>query len=104
MNNLSRGKKLGIQILIICLVCLIFGVSSSLLSGCTKGCRKSLKHTKSKYIGLKRKITWYDYNREVIRTWEGRLSVEMAGSGIAFEDKNKKETKLFGGLILVEEQ
>ena len=74
------------------------------LSGCTKGCSKKLKHTKSKWVGLRRKITLYGYDRELMKSWEGRFYIETDGAAVSFIDSNNKETKICGGIVLIEEQ
>lgn len=99
---LRKGGNMKRYLVIISIISILLVIPFTM--GCTKGCRKNLKHTKSKWVGLKRQITWYDYNRNIIRSWEGRFNVENLGGGIAFEGENNKETKIVGGLILVEEQ
>lgn len=72
------------------------------VSACTESQRKEIKHIKSDLIGLKRKITLYDANGGVIRTWEGRFKIEIQGAYIAFIDDQGKEIKL-SGTVVVEE-
>jgi len=73
--------------------------------GCTPGCQKSLKHQKSKWIGLNRIITLYNYEGEQMKQWNGNCQIEKEGDGniISFI-LNKKEVKIIGGIVVVEEQ
>ncbi len=71
--------------------------------GCTEKQRKEIKHIKSDLIGLKRTVTLYDNNGNVIKTWKGRFKIEVQGCFISFIDDNGKEVKL-SGTIVVQEQ
>ena len=63
---------------------------------------KSIKHFKSDIIGIKRKVTLYDCNGNVIRNWEGRFKIEIQGSYISFIDDNGKDIKVSGTLVVEE--
>jgi hypothetical protein len=73
------------------------------LTGCTEACKKQLRHTKSNFVGLQRKVTVYLPNGET-KIYEGRFKVEQDGLMIAFIDDNNKEIKVPAGITIVEEQ
>ncbi|GEM_PF-765044 len=77
-------------------------ITMFLVSGCTERQRKDLKHFKSDIIGLKRKVTLYDCNGRVIRSWEGRFKIEVQGGYISFIDDSGKDIKV-SGTVVVEE-
>ena len=81
------------------LVVLLLVFSMSFI-GC-EGCNKNIKHFKSSTIGLKRKVTLYNCNGGIIKTWEGRFLVEMKGDAAAFIDDGK-EIKISGTYIVEE--
>lgn len=72
------------------------------LTGCTEKQRKDIKHFKSDIVGLKRRVTLYNYAGEPIRTWEGRFKIEVQGSYLSFIDEQGKDIKV-SGIVLVEE-
>ncbi len=72
-------------------------------TGCTEKQRKGIKHVKSDLIGLKRKVTLYDCNGQVIRTWHGRFKIEVQGTYLSFIDDDGHEIKV-GGTVVVEEE
>ena len=72
------------------------------LPACTEKQEKSIKHFKSDIIGIKRKVTLYDCNGNVIRNWEGRFKIEIQGSYISFIDDNGKDIKVSGTLVVEE--
>ncbi len=72
------------------------------VTGCTERQRKSLKHFKSDIIGLKRKVTLYDCNGNIIKSWEGRFKIEVQGAYISFIDDRGKDIKI-SGTVVVEE-
>lgn len=77
----------------------------ALFSGCTKGCQKQLKHIKSDFTGLRRQVTLFNYDGKPIKSWTGNLQIEMKESGImAWIGDNGKEVKVFGGIVIVEEE
>ncbi len=72
------------------------------LFACTERQRKNLKHLKSDIIGLKRRVTLYDCNGKVIKSWQGRFKIEVQGAYISFIDDNGKDIKI-SGTVVVEE-
>lgn len=72
------------------------------LPACTEKQEKNIKHFKSDIIGIKRKVTLYDCNGNVIRNWEGRFRIEIQGSYLSFIDDNGKDIKV-SGTVVVEE-
>jgi len=81
---------------------LIFMFIFAFVSGCTERQRKNLKHLKSDIIGLKRRVTLYDCNGKVIKSWQGRFKIEVQGAYISFIDDNGKDIKI-SGTVVVEE-
>ncbi len=97
MNHTIVKKSAVFLFLIIFLSTLLFFVA-----GCTERQRKNLKHFKSDIIGLKRKVTLYDCNGRVIKSWEGRFKIEVQGAYISFIDDRGKDIKI-SGTVVVEE-
>ncbi len=92
-------RKNKIYAIATALLILVMGMS---LVSCTERQRKNLKHMKSDIIGLKRKVTLYDCNGNVIRQWEGRFKIEVVGSYVSFIDDQGKDIKV-SGTVVVEE-
>ncbi len=89
--------KIKKQVLII-----IFILCAIFLFSCTEKQRKELKHFKSDIIGLKRIVTLYDCNGNVIKQWKGRFKIEIQGAYISFIDNNGKEVKISGTVVVQE--
>jgi hypothetical protein len=96
-RNKSLIKNINFFIKLFVFSCLIISLSS-----CTETQRKDLKHFKSSVVGLKRKVTLYGSNGELIRSWEGRFKIEVIGAYIAFIDDNGKEIKVSGNVVVEE--
>ncbi len=92
-------RRLKIKQIVFFIALAIFILS---LPGCTEKQKKSIKHLKSDIIGIKRKVTLYDCNGNVIRNWEGRFKIEIQGSYLSFIDDNGKDIKV-SGTVVVEE-
>lgn len=71
-----------------------------LLNGC-KGCESIVSHTKSKLVGLNRRVTLYSMNGKVIKAWEGNFMVEDKGGTCRFIHNGKAVT--ISGTFLIEE-
>ncbi len=89
--------KIKKQVLII-----IFILFSIFILSCTEKQRKELKHFKSDIIGLKRIVTLYDCNGNIIKQWKGRFKIEVQGAYISFIDNNGKEVKISGTVVVQE--
>ena len=85
-----------------CLLLIFFLGLLVFASGCTERQRKNLKHFKSDIIGLKRRVTLYDCNGRVIKSWQGRFKIEVQGGYISFIDDKGKDIKI-SGTVVVEE-
>lgn len=72
--------------------------------GCTEDQRKSLKHTQSGLIGLKRRVTTTIPGQET-RVWEGRFKVEIGEGGFFYSFINDEghEVKVPVEYSIVEE-
>ena len=67
--------------------------------------RRGLKSLSSEYNnGINRTITVYDYNGDVIKTWEGKFDVTESKTGIMFDDQKGKRTIITGGIVINEEK
>ena len=92
-----RNKQLRIAGLVAALL-----VIAVLAASCTEDQRKSFKHMKSGIIGLKRQVTLYSDNGDVIRQWQGRFKIEMAASVATFIDDDGREIKIAGTYVIEE--
>lgn len=86
---------------------LILAVATSIifLSGCTSSFEREMKSWDSEMNGgLNRVITVYDYNGDVIKTYEGKIDIETSTSNdkVLF-DLNGKRNIIFGGIVTIEE-
>jgi hypothetical protein len=72
------------------------------LVACTEKQQKDIKHLKSDLIGLKRTVTLYDCNGEILKVWEGRFKIEVQGAYLSFIDERGKDIKV-SGTVVVEE-
>ncbi len=97
MEKMMTRKGISVFAIVLFLIaCLV------LIGGCTERQRKNIKHLKSDIIGLKRQVTLYDCNGNVIKTWKGRFKIEVQGSYISFIDDDGKDIKV-SGIVVVEE-
>lgn len=87
---------------------LILAVATSIifLSGCASASfEREMKSWDSEMNGgLNRVITVYDYNGDVIKTYEGKIDIETSTSNdkVLF-DLNGKRNIIFGGIVTIEE-
>lgn len=91
----------------------IFGaVLICLMSSCTESWDRMVKDIESDYGGgLHRRITVYDYNGNVIQTWEGKFDTQMGDtSGVPYvkfdrHDSSGRKVRVIvqGGIIINEE-
>lgn len=89
--------KVGTRIAVICAVALIvFG-----LGGCASLDRQ-WKTAESNTAGLNRKVTLYNDKGEVMREWEGVISLGDDDAQIMF-DLDGKRYVIQGGIVVVEE-
>lgn len=93
-------KRIGAILIILGLLCII----ASYLTGCTKGCQKSIKHLKSSAIGLNRIVTVYDYEGQMIKSYDGKFQIEIESDSVVSFIQEGKERKIIGGIVIVEEQ
>ena len=77
-------------------------VGSVIFSGCTEDQRKSIKHTKSSFVGLKRTVTFYPANNEGTKSWSGQFKVELNGGVASFITDDGKEVKVSGSFVIQE--
>ncbi len=101
MNATTTPKKplRGPALLLI----LAIAVSAAAASGCQR-MEKFGKHWESGMDGLNRTITVYDLEGDVIGRWKAKTYVETRRDGIvAFLDSAGHETKIAGGIVIVQE-
>ena len=74
------------------------------ITGCASF-ERSVKDTVSDVTGgLNRTVTVYDYDGNVIKTYEGKIDIsESDGEKVKF-DLNGKRTIIFGGIVIVDEE
>jgi hypothetical protein len=82
------------------------------ISSCTESFERTIKDMKSDYGGgLYRRVTVYDYNGDIIKTWEGKFDTQMGDSAgtpyVKFDlpDSTGKKVRVMvqGGIIINEE-
>ncbi len=101
MSNCELKNPLkGIGLLVIVAI----AIAAMVLSGCQR-LDKAGKHWESGTDGLNRTITLYDLEGDVIGRWNAKTYIETSRSGIiAFLDSAGHETKLSGGIVVVQER
>ena len=70
-----------------------------LAAGCTE--RQSISHWKSDLVGLKRTVTLYANNGQVIKSWKGRFKVEVSRGTARF--LNDGRAIIISGTYIIEE-
>ena len=68
--------------------------------------QRTLKSISSEYSGgLQRTVTVYDYNGNVLETYEGKIDVEdNSNDGKVKFDLDGKRTIIYGGIVIVQEE
>ncbi len=90
----------GIGVLLIVAI----AIAAAVLSGCQR-LDKAGKHWESGTEGLNRTISLYDLHGGLIGRWNAKTYIETSRSGIvAFLDSAGHETKLSGGIVVVQER
>ena len=54
--------------------------------------------------GLNRTVTVYDYDGNVIKTYEGKIDISESDGGKVKFDLNGKRTIIYGGIVIVDEE
>lgn len=77
-----------------------------LCSSCTESFQRSVKSVKSNWSGgLERVVTVYDYNGNVLATYEGKFDVQESPDGnTVYFDLNGKRTIIHGGILINQEK
>lgn len=74
------------------------------LAGCSASFDRAIKDTISDFTGgLNRTVTVYNMNGEPIKTYNGKLDIEMSDNKVKF-DLNGKRIVIYNATVLVEEQ
>ncbi len=72
------------------------------LSGCESCSRMGKSITSDVGGGLNRKVTLYDYEGDVLKTWEGKFDVTESEQETSF-DLDGKRVIIQGGIVVNEE-
>lgn len=86
-------------------IMMLAGIVSStfILSGCAS-CAREFKSCQSDVSGgMNRIVTIYDYNGNILRTYEGKIDITNSENEIMF-DLNGKRYVIHGGIAVVEEK
>lgn len=90
----------------------IVAVLAIVTSSCTESWERMVKDVASDYGGgLHRRVTVYDYNGNVVKTWEGKFDTQMGdSSGVPYvkfdrTDSTGRKVRVLvqGGIIINEE-
>lgn len=87
----------------------IFGIlaicSLFIMTSCTESAQRNIKSIKSEWTGgLNRRVEVYDYNGQLIKSWEGKFDVqETDRNSVYFDDSYGRRVIVHGGIIINEE-
>lgn len=83
----------------------IFTVTIIAMVGCASTEREIKSFTSELNGGLDRTLTVYDYNGKEIRTYEGKMDIEISPSNdkVLF-DLDGKRNIIRGGIVIIEEK
>ena len=84
---------------------IIFTVTIAAMVGCASTEREFKSFTSEMNGGLDRTLTVYDYNGKELRTYEGKIDIEVSPSNdkVLF-DLNGKRNIIRGGIVIIEEK
>lgn len=91
---------------------ILVSITMIVFSSCGESYERAIKDFKSDYNGgLNRRVTVYDYNGQVIKSWEGKFDTQMGdSSGVPYvkfdiPDSTGRKTRVIiqGGVIINEE-
>ncbi len=91
---------------------ILVSITMIVFSSCGESYERAIKDFKSDYTGgLNRRVTVYDYNGQVIKSWEGKFDTQMGdSSGVPYvkfdmPDSTGRKTRVIiqGGVIINEE-
>ncbi len=87
---------------------ILFGVIAATIALGVTGCasfKRGVKDTVSDIGGgLHRTVTVYDYDGNVIKTYEGKIDIGESDGGKVKFDLNGKRTIIYGGIVIVDEE
>ena len=83
----------------------VIGAMTIGLASCTESAQRNLKSIKSEWTGgLNRRVEVYDYNGNLIKSWEGKFDVqETDRNSVYFDDAMGRRVIVHGGIIINEE-
>jgi hypothetical protein len=79
---MSIKKKIGVLIIALIMLCVC-------LSSCSS-CERAIKSWDSEFGGLSRIVNIYDYEGELIATYEGMIDVEESETKVLFDLNGKR--------------
>lgn len=101
INKKIIGAVIGIILSIIMLLCFLFYYN------CTAVGKRAYKTQKSNLSnGINRKVTVYDIEGDVIKTYSGKFDVTYDNNRILFDDENGKRHMIYytTGTVTVDEE
>ena len=72
------------------------------ISGCASCSRAPEPTQPDTMAGLPRRVVAYDYDGEILRSWEGTFDVTMEGQEVSL-DIDGKQVVIQGGIVIIEE-
>lgn len=83
---------------------LFFGGFVLVTEGCTSSQQRELKSFKAEWTGgVDRKVTVYDYNGKIIKTYEGRIDMSKSEREVDLLLDGKRII-IHGGIVIAEEK
>ena len=75
-----------------------------MVNGCTSSQKRELKAFEANWVGgVDRKVTVYDYNGKVIKTYEGKIDMSKSEHEVDLL-LNGKRIIIHGGIVVAEEK
>lgn len=75
-----------------------------MIEGCTTSQQRELKSLKAEWLGgVERKVTVYDYNGKIIKTYEGKIDMSKSEREVDLLLDGKRII-IHGGIVIAEER
>lgn len=99
MKIIHKSKTIIVTIVLFIIIFIIVYVFVS-----RESFQRYLKDLKSDYTGgIERTIKVYDYNGNVLETYEGKIDVDDKENGTTKFDLDGKRTIIKGGIVVIQE-